>query len=64
MGLPVIDDSVDIPTATKNISKYLENLEGVDRIFKIEQLRAYIKTLSIARKAYLLYTLKCIINKD
>jgi len=59
MALPVIDNSIDLEHASKNVVKYLAETTNIERVFKIEALKIYInKTCTVARKSYLDYIIE------
>ncbi len=47
MALPIIDNSVVLHIASKNVIKYIRDNEGIAHIFKIEALRQYISNAPI-----------------
>jgi len=59
MALPVIDSSVSLHIATRNVSNYIRNQEGMELIFRIEATRKHIQESPITpiRKHDLIYAL-------
>jgi len=58
MALPVIDNSVTMQVACKNIHKYLIESTEIEFIFRLEALRNKVNIQTAGRKSYLLYALK------